>query len=493
MASSRPNLVLFVADQLRADVLAPWAQPGRAVARTPVLDQLAADATVFTDAWAQHPVCGPSRVSFTTGWYPHVHGHRTLTNLLQPEDPNVLRALKEARCHVASLGHRGDLFAPGATERSTDVTGWLTPPAHLMSPSPDPPGSPRWSAMYVGRRDHDPADGPVLDHDEATVQAAEAWLATGPPEPWVLFLPLFFPHPPFEVEDPWYSWHEPDEAGEPLPRKDPAPAFHDALRAAKGYDGLDEHDWREIRRTYFGMVSRIDHHLGRVLQAVDRAGAAERTVTTFFSDHGEYAGDHGLVEKWPAGVEPSLVRDPLLVHDPRRGAGRVDEPVELLDVVATALELVDAEPTWTHFSRSLVPLLGGGGASAHRRHAVTEGGFRPTDEALLEEVGSGPYEAKARLQHEQPELVGLATALRTTGHTYVHRPFGEDELYDRRADPDELQDLSGDPQHAAVLADLRAQLLEWSTTTADVIRWERDPRFVAVADTVPGQVERTNG
>lgn len=482
MVSERPNLLLLVADQLRADVLAPFAPPGRATARTPFLDELASASTVFEDAWVQHPVCGPSRVSFVTGWYPHVHGHRTLTNLLQPHQPNLLRALRDTGYFTVLVGHRGDMFAPGTTELSTDAVGWITPPVHYVSPAPDPPGSPRWSAMYVGRRDHDPGDGPVLDFDEACIRTVEAWLGDAPREPWAMLVPLFFPHPPFEVEDPWYSRHDPADVGEPLPVKDPEPAFHAALRTTKGHDGMTPTDWAELRRTYFGMVSRVDDQLRRVHEAVARAGQAERTVTFVFSDHGEYAGDHGLVEKWPAGVEPSLSRVPLLVHDPRRGGRRSDVPVELHDLVATALELAGTEATWTHFSRSLVPLLDG--ATEHRVFAVTEGGFRPSDEPLFEPVMEGPYAAKATLQHEQPRTVGLVTALRTPTTTFVHRPYGVDEVYDRRTDPDELRDLGGTDAGDALAGPLRTTLLDWLASTSDVIRWERDPRFVAVEDTI---------
>lgn len=79
----RPNIVIFMADQLRADALSPFA-PGRKTAHPPVFDELAPRSTVFDEAFVQHPVCGPSRVSMMTGWYLHVHGHRTLTNLLKP-------------------------------------------------------------------------------------------------------------------------------------------------------------------------------------------------------------------------------------------------------------------------------------------------------------------------------------------------------------------------------------------------------------------------
>ena len=115
--SSRPNLLLFTADQLRADALGCFENP---TAQTPIFDAFARRGTRFNSAWSQHSVCGPSRVSIMTGWYPHTSGHRTLDNLLKPWEPNLLRLLKDAGYTVAMTGNSGDVFAEGVTELSTD-------------------------------------------------------------------------------------------------------------------------------------------------------------------------------------------------------------------------------------------------------------------------------------------------------------------------------------------------------------------------------------
>ena len=112
-------------DQLRADALGCF---GNAVSRTPNIDALATRGVRFTNAFCQHPVCGPSRVSLMTGWYPHVAGHRTLTHLLQPWEPNLLGIMRDAGYYVAVPGHRGDVFAPGVTEASSDFCGYLVAP-----------------------------------------------------------------------------------------------------------------------------------------------------------------------------------------------------------------------------------------------------------------------------------------------------------------------------------------------------------------------------
>ncbi|MFH1569680.1 MAG: sulfatase-like hydrolase/transferase, partial [Gemmatimonadota bacterium] len=88
----RANLVIFNPDSYRGDVLGHLGNPG---AHTPNVDALVADGAVsYAHAFAQNPVCTPSRCSFMTGWYPHAHGHRSMKNMLKPHEPNLLSVLK---------------------------------------------------------------------------------------------------------------------------------------------------------------------------------------------------------------------------------------------------------------------------------------------------------------------------------------------------------------------------------------------------------------
>jgi arylsulfatase A-like enzyme len=465
---SRPNIVVFIPDQLRADALGCFGNP---VASTPNIDALAARGTRFTQAFGQHPFCSQSRVSFLTGWYPHVHGHRTLQQLIKPWHRDALGTLKRSGYHVAHAGTRGDTFAPGVTKESTSRFGWSEVPAALHSKSPYGPDDALARAFY-----HGPRAAPMLDFDEACVRTAEAWLGEGLPEPWLLYVPLFFPHPPFEVEDPWYSQH--DRADVPLPLPHPAgprPRFKDEVHERYGLDRLDESDWREIVATYYGMVSRVDHHLGRVVEAVDRTGATDRTAVLFFPDHGEYLGDFGLVEKWVAGVDPCLVHNPLIVHAPGGPEGHVAEGlVELIDVAPTLCELGEVDPPRRQFGRSVLPLVAGG-REPHRDAAFTEGGLALADAAATPPVPF-PYDLKHGIEAEVPVAAGKVAAVRTHEWTYVHRVHEGAELYDRTADPAEARNLIDDPAHAAVAGALRDRLLTWQIETADVIG-PADPRL----------------
>ncbi len=86
------NFIVFNLDELRAQSVGCYGNP---IARTPNMDRLASQGTRFDQCHVQHTVCTPSRCSFITGWYPHVRGrgHRTLWNMLRPDEPNLLKYL----------------------------------------------------------------------------------------------------------------------------------------------------------------------------------------------------------------------------------------------------------------------------------------------------------------------------------------------------------------------------------------------------------------
>lgn len=104
--SSKPNIVYFVADQMRADVLAHLGNPASV---TPNLDALVQEGVSFRNAYCQNPVCVPSRCSFLTGLYPHTTGHRTIHYLQNPGEPNFLRTMRNQGYEVIWVG-RNDLI-----------------------------------------------------------------------------------------------------------------------------------------------------------------------------------------------------------------------------------------------------------------------------------------------------------------------------------------------------------------------------------------------
>ncbi len=474
------NFIIFQPDELRAESVGCYGHP---LVPTPNIDALAAQGTRFDQCHVQHTVCTPSRCSMMTGWYPHVRGHRTLWHLLRPDEPNMLKYLKGAGYTVLMYG-KNDLlaqesFADSVTEAKSHGGG-------KFGKNPYSVDDPRYYSFL-----YEPYDGPLEEHgDYANVHAAIEFLRSKPTEPFCLFLPLTFPHCPYSAPQPWHDLINPDDLPPLRPSDLPnRPEFHALIRQYRHLDQLSapeqEKLLRKIQAVYLGMTGFIDHLLGELLAALDESGLADSTTVTFTSDHGDYAGDYGLVEKWPSAVEDIITRVPLIVRAPGGKAGHVvNEPVELFDLMATTLEQAEVEIEHTHFAQSYTAQLQGATGDTTRA-AYTEGGYARHEPNCFEGRANRDqfardqthiYYPKGRQQQDYPDSVGRVVAMRTDRYRFVYRPTGQCELYDLATDPQELYNLYGDPDHAAIERELERQLLTWTVQTSDVTPYTMDPR-----------------
>jgi arylsulfatase A-like enzyme len=479
------NFIFFIPDELRAESVGCYGHP---LAPTPNMDALAAQGTRFDQCHVQHTVCTPSRCSFMTGWYPHVRGHRTLWHLLRPDEPNLLRTMKQNGYDVRWFG-KNDLLAQECFDDSVSSaefrgSGMFGPPAFN-------PGQPGYNSFLFK-----PYEGDIEEHgDYANVQGAIDYLrhkaerqsANGEDDqPFFLYLPLVFPHCPYSAPQPWHDLIDPDD----LPPLRPAdlpnrPDFHELIRRSRQLDSIDEALLRKIQAVYLGMTGFMDMLLGRLVETLDETGFADDTALFFFSDHGDYAGDYGLVEKWPSGVEDVLTRVPLIVRTPGGVAGHeIDTPVELFDVMATVLDLADIEAEHDHFAYSLKPQLSGEAGDADRA-VFTEGGYARHEPHCFEgnpnrdQFARNKYHIyfpKGQLQQQSPDSVGRTVAVRTLKYKLVYRPTGVNELYEMNSDPQELENRYDDPALAAIQRQLEKQILEWYIDTSDVTPYGEDPR-----------------
>ncbi|NOZ26888.1 MAG: sulfatase-like hydrolase/transferase [Chloroflexi bacterium] len=470
------NFIFFMPDELRAESVGCYGHPN---AVTPNMDALAAEGVRFDQCHVQHPVCSPSRCSLMTGWYPHVRGHRTLWHLLRPDEPNLLRYLRQAGYDVIWFG-RNDLLA---TETFADCVTTATSHGGRPWDFPAfPPDDPLFYSFLTT-----PCTKPLEEHtDYANVQAAIRFLRSKPQRPFLLYLPLVFPHPPYGAPEPWHHQIDPES----LPPLRPAglpnkPDYFELIRRSRRLDQLTEADFRRINAIYLGMTSFIDHLLGQLLDALADSGLEDETTVFVFSDHGDYAGDYGLVEKWPSAMEDVITRVPLIMRTPGGAAGHiVPEPVELFDIMATVMELADIEPRHTHFARSLVPQLQGapgdpdravfceGGYARHEPHCFE--GWPHRDVFARDERHI--YYPKGKVQQDHPDSVGRTVMMRTRTHKLVYRPTGVCELYDLREDPLELHNRYEESEYANIRAEMESQMLAWLVQTSDVTPFDEDPR-----------------
>ncbi|MCY4465378.1 MAG: sulfatase-like hydrolase/transferase [Chloroflexi bacterium] len=496
----QPHIIIFNPDQWRGDVMGHLGNPA---AVTPNLDRIIeSDAVSFRHAFCQNPVCTPSRCSFMTGWYPHVRGHRTMFHMLRTDEPVLLKQLKDAGYFVwwggkNDLVPRQDGFADYCDVKYA-APGPLRPNLHSADDWRGDPEGDNYYSFYAGKLPNTPLGPPdesggsvgdevYYDKDWAMVDGACQQIRNAPPDqPLCIYLPIGYPHPPYGVEDPWYSQidRQAIPARLPCPDWDKKPTLLGGIYARQGMQDWSEERLTELRATYYGMCARVDAQFGRLVAALKESGLYDDSAIFFFSDHGDFTGDYGLVEKTQNTFEDCLTRVPLIVKPPAHAPiqpGIRDQLVELIDFTATAYDWAGIDPGYDHFGRSLAGLIAGD--ESEGRDAVFCEGGRLFGEEQAKEKESPAYDdpgvlywPRAQMQKSESGSHSKAAMCRTQKHKYVRRLYERDELYDLRADPGELHNRIDEPEYAPVLAQLRDRLLTWYQETCDVVPRETDVR-----------------
>jgi len=471
----RPNLVLFMPDEMRADALGCF---GNQVCQTPNLDRLAAEGTRFANCHVQYPVCGASRCSLLTGWPTSVRGHRSLMYFLRPEEPNLFRYLRRAGYDVFWFGKNDALAAESFYD---SVTQWNYLDRKPVGPTGG--GERGWgpkreyARTFISEARHERTATSEYQYVEAAIRVLER---RDTERPYCIFLPLSSPHPPYGAPEGFRGMHKPgDITGlRPigLPRK---PNYIEAIRKAYGIDTLPEATFRQIRALYYDMVSYSDWLLGELMEAMERTGRAKDTALFVLSDHGDYAGDYGLVEKWPSGLEDTLTHVPVIARVPGGKAGGVCmEITELYDVMATCLELAGTRAHHTHFARSLMPQIHGASGDAERC-AYAEGGYNLYEPQCFEDANHDPsalYFPKENLETEHPETITRSAMVRTPEAKLIARPQGQSELYVYASDPQELHNCYGESSVTALQTKLQEKLMHWYLNTTGIAPMDKDQR-----------------
>lgn len=487
---TQPNIIIFNPDQMRADSMGHLGNPAGA---TPFLDSFAqTEAVSFSNAFCQNPVCVPSRCSFTSGKYPHTGGHRTMSYLLRPGESSIFSELKAAGYHVW-MNARNDLIAgqiPGLPEQhaSEIFYGGDCP----ENPGPvenlrGGPGSKHFYSFYNGKLGLD-AKGINYGSDDEDVDAAIYRIQNKPAgKPLCVFLGLVNPHPPYQVEDPYFSAIDRSK----LPHRVSAdgdtgkPKLEELIRQKQALGQLTEEDWNDIRSTYLGMCMKTDALFAKLVQGLKDAGEYDNSAIFFFSDHGDYTGDHGIAEKTQNTFEDCLVHVPLLIKPPKGvdlEPGIASGLTELVDFYATAMDFAGVQPDHTHFGRSLRQQLADHSLPG-RDYVCCEGG-RLEEELHCDEFHDGghkgihffnPYFPRLSAQTD-PVAHGKATMLRDSRYKYVSRLYEPDELYDLQADPDEKTNRIDDPALEPVKTRMQYRLMKWYQRTCDTVPFDFDAR-----------------
>ncbi len=492
--TKKMNVVLFFADEMRASSVSAY---GNKIVDMPHYDKLAREGVLFANCIVQNPVCSPSRISLMTGRYVHTAGHRTLWHLLRPHEHSLFRYLIDGGYDVAWYG-KNDLYSEDYLEEIQDGISRKIEHSRYDKNHPE-------RHVHGGDNPYD-IDDPLYysflyppipcNEDEIrvdmNVENAVDYLESRQEsdKPFMLYLPLSMPHPPYHALEPFHNLYDHEDVQEHMIAPNSSegkPSYIEKIRQYRGLDKLDDSIFAKIYATYLGMNSYTDYLLGQILDALDRTGLSDNTCVIVCSDHGDWAGNHGLVEKWPNAMDDDLVRVPLIIRMPGNKAGhRVDEQVELFDIMPTVMDCAGLDIKHTHYAKSLIDQIYGssgdpkravfceGGYDLHEPHCFE--GFAGRHDGLLDPHQN--YYPKAKMQIDDPSTVCRSTMVRTMTHKLVKRTSGEHELYDLVQDPHELVNRYHNEVYQGVRYDLESQMLDWYIKTADAVPFDDDKRSI---------------
>ncbi len=477
-----PNILIFLPDEMRADTVSLGGKINPVI-KTPNIDKVAEDGMIFTNCFTASPFCVPSRCATFTGQYVHSSGHRSLYQMLEPHEENLFKFLRENGYAVYWMG-RNDLFNPETIKVSVskyfNISNNPFLIKQLLKGKKNPfPQNHRFSkSFYFGKRNEQEAK----DIDYFTIQNALEYLDSKPDRPFCLYIALAFPHPPYTVEEPFFSIYDRRKVPAPIiSNLENKPEFMKRVHERYGLNNLSEEDFREIVATYYGMITRVDDQFGQIINKLKSIGEYDNTAIFFFADHGDYAGNYGLTEKWPGSLQDCLVNVPLIAKIPGFQPIKkiYDDLVETIDIFPTILEIAQVKTKYTQFGKSLIPLINKEG-TIHREAVFSEAGFNAREPQCFENVVKdsndplmGIYYEKTNLPKENRNLVTRATMIRTKEWKYILRNDAMEELYDIKNDPQELDNLINDEDQIQTLLELRERMLRWYLDTSDNPNWKR--------------------
>jgi len=361
-----PN-VLFIA----VDDLKPLIQSfGSANVLTPNIDKLAQQGTVFTKAYSQYPVCGPSRMSILTGLRPESNGIMNLKDKIREVNPDVLTLPQHFKNNGYETAAVGKIFDPRNTtsREKEEVQSWSIPYQRPINGVK----SKMHLAVESVEADTDKfVDGGILKRGKKLLQQM-----ANKDKPFFLAVGFKKPHLPFVAPKQFFDLYDrasfdlasfqeaPKSAStsflfhknQELRKYRPTPKVGNKIKPYPKGELSSAHQ-KELLHGYFASVSFIDSLVGDLLAELEQSGQAENTIVVFWGDHGFHLGDHGLWGKHTTMEQANHV--PLIIKIPGNKARRYNGPVELLDIFPSLTQATGLVTPKFLQGTSLVSLVNG--------------------------------------------------------------------------------------------------------------------------------------
>ena len=436
----KPNVLFIAVDDMNND-LGCFDHP---LVKSPNIDRLASKGIAFTNAYCQFPLSSPSRSSLLTGMRPDRIKVFDLTYHFRQDFPDMVtlpQMFMKNGYYVARVGKMYHYGNPGdiGTNGLDDKVSWM----ERVNPAGRDKTTLELDVInYTPKRGlgaamaffSDP-EGRDVEHTDGKVADETIRLMKQPrDQPFFIAAGFYKPHCPWITPTKYFDLYNSGQISLPeIPTgtKDYYPALALASTSPWPYFGLQDDQAEECKLAYYAAISFVDAQIGRVLDALDSLGLSDNTIVVFWSDHGYHLGEHGLWFKMSCFEESA--KCPLIISVPGlKKAGQIcRKPVELVDIYPTLAELTGLTPPSGLDGVSLTPLLKNPVAKwNHPAYTQVQRGNNP------------------------------GHSVRTETWRYTEWGFGEmgNELYDEIADPQELNNLAGDPAYADIVMEMKALL-----------------------------------
>jgi arylsulfatase A-like enzyme len=467
----KPNLIVFLPDQQRADTLACY---GGVKVHAPNLNKLASESVIFECTYVTHPVCTPSRSSLMTGTWPHINGctrnsvpldrrFRVFPELMQDKD---YRTAYVGKWHLGEDGPAGRGFEKWiSTDNHGDYTNFL------LSKSIKPDGqNGRFSELAISNL---PLE---LSRPKFLEKHACDFIEKYHRDPFILVVGFVEPHSPYN--GPLNNEHALDQveldSTATLPESENIPLRYRLMREwqqaeaildrerlpTQFFFGITPGEYLSIKQRYFGLVTLVDQSIGAILACLERFALTEHTIVIHTSDHGDSLGAHHLFGKETMFEEAARV--PWLIRLPgHKRTTVVSQPVSHIDFVPTLLDLLGQPNHSQCAGKSLLPLINDQALPSH--NVFLEWAPNRT------KINKGTKLARRRLIKRAVEEFTRAV-VSPGGWKLCLRDKDSNELYNLKDDPFERLNLFSDRQYAAVISRLSGEIHRWQESTGDKLK-----------------------
>ena len=360
--NSSPNILMISIDDLNDWIGVLGVNPN---VKTPNIDRLAREGILFTNAHCQAPICGPSRASLLSGLRPSttgIYGQIRDENLRKAHP--ILNQISFLPEYFANNGYKtlgvGKIFHGHSPSGVFQVSG-----GRINGFGPKPKEFFKWSKKGTSTDWGIFPNQDSLMYDFKYANWAKNELEKNHNSPFFLALGFIRPHVPWYAPKKWFDLYPIEDIS--LPKYDPND-YDDLPQIAKdiAYRGMmpttdwaiKNGEWKYIVQAYLACISFVDHQVGVVLNALEKSVYKENTIVVLWSDHGYEIGEKGTFGKHTLWSESTKV--PLIIKLPwMKGGKKIKNPVELLDLYPTLLEVTNLPKNPLNEGKSLVSLING--------------------------------------------------------------------------------------------------------------------------------------